>query len=230
MPQRTKSRLETLLEDKIAEKLRAEEAQRRAYGLHRKQIGPSPKKAKQVLPSFLRNDKTPYADHRLLARVMTNQVYETVHDATVARDALMRTHRHLDAIFDRETKLADSGLLDSDEAAALRKGLLLQGERLTALRDMLKSLNDDRSRRLRELVVMEEAVEMESARQRKAAAAQTKTAEQLVYEGYEESGAPTIDLDPTLLAEATRGLLADPDAFNPKAAGKSQKRNTKTSL
>jgi len=232
LSQRNKTRLEELLEKKLAEKRAVEDQQRLALGIQPKSKSAKNHKAKSILPKFLTDPKVKQADHRVFARFMKTQGYENVHDATQARDAIQRAHRHLDTIFQRDTNFANSGLL-GEEKEEIRKDLKRQGKLLVLLRAALKEVSDDRARRLHELVELEEALEREAVRQRIEAERKLKSARklaQVTYQTYEEPGAPTINLDPTLIAEATRGLRADPDKINRKAAGNSRKRNTGTSV
>lgn len=193
-------------------------------------------KAKKV-PKFLRDKKVAKEDHRVLRRFMMNHIFENIHAATNALASLQRTQHMLGAIAERDNKLAESGLME-DDRAKFKSERQRQDKVRSAINALLRELAGDRQRRIREAVEMEETLEREDRRQRRdeqikvlaAKKKKPKVAAEVKYEGSDEPGTPTINLDPTLIAEATRGLLADPDKINPKAAAKSTKRNSGTPI
>lgn len=177
-------------------------------------------------------DKVPANDFRTLRRFAANQMYEGVHYSVKAMTALAQVVRFLEELHDMEHRMADSGLLV--EAPEFRKSLEEQQKRIAVLKPILSSLAKDRARRIKEAVDMENELEREARRQRraeeqkKAKKAKKKKAATQKLEPFEESGAPTLNLDPTLISKATQALTLDPENLqvNPKKAQKSEKPNT----
>jgi hypothetical protein len=186
-----------------------------------------------VIPAALTRKDLAAADYRLLRRFMTGHYHDTVHAATLALKSLQTTIVLLDALNDKDTRMAESGLLGED-SEALSVLVARQDNVRAALRGCMRELAAMRVLRLQELVEMEAALEREERRQRQAikAKAKAKTAAEVHYEGSDEPGTPTIQIDPTLLAQATKTLLTDPDGINAKAAstGDSRKRASKRTV
>lgn len=189
-----------------------------------------------VIPAALTRKDLAAADYRLLRRFMTGHSHDTVHAATLALKSLQTTIVLLDALNDKDTRMAESGLLGED-SEALSALVARQDNVRAALRGCMRELAAMRVLRLQELVEMEAALEREERRQRQAVKAKSsvkkaKTAAEVHFEGSDEPGTPTIQIDPTLLAQATKTLLTDPDGINAKAAstGDSRKRASKRTV
>lgn len=192
-----------------------------------------------VLQKFVfEGDQKVAADNkRLLRRMTSERMYEQVQHSTRAVDALSVALRFMDHIRELDQALLDSKLLRNSEE--LQSHIAEQEKLIQALTPIRAAMQRARARRIRETVELEKDLEREAFRQQRSAQAaakekkkKNKTAAPIRLEPHEEDGSPTLNLDPTLLAEATKALTLEPDSLFPgtkqaKTTGKSKKKHTK---